>query len=345
MTNKGTIGDLGEEGLLRLVTPLLERQTSGFPLPTGDDVAISPPPPPGFRQVWTVDSMIEGTHFRWWKHPLATPRALGHKLAASNLSDLASKGATPQYALLSLGLPREASTEAVTEFLAGLVGELENHGANLVGGDTVASPVWTLTLTLTGLLKENRPIAARHRAQPGQNVYITGAPGESGAGFRLLEQGHPADDSNLSAMVRRHLLPTPRVGTGAALLRFSDIAMIDISDGLAHDARVLATRSAVSIVFDGDRLPLSGELAHAGRFLGIDPMEFVYNGGEDFELLFATGAPEEEVLAIDPQIRRIGRVEAGGGLFIRGSSGVRPLEPAGFEHFQAGKPAPGGTSQ
>ncbi|MCC5878110.1 MAG: thiamine-phosphate kinase [Candidatus Sumerlaeia bacterium] len=335
MSEGRTISEVGEEGFLRLMAPLFRRQTEGFPLPLGDDVAISPPTAPGFRTVWTVDSMVEGTHFRWWRNPLATPEALGRKLAASNLSDLASKGADPQYALLSLGLPPHATLDAIQAFLTGLVAELESHGARLIGGDTVSAPAWTLTLSLTGLLAEDLPIAARHRARPGHGVYITGNPGESGAGLCLLESESESESSDPAhlEMVRRHLVPSPRIDTGRRLLALRDISMMDVSDGVAHDAQAIAYRSGVAITLDEDLLRPSPALAITADFLNVDPMNLVYHGGEDFELLFTTGAPEAEVLAIDPIIRKIGTVEAGTGLFLRGGSRRIPLDPRNFEHF------------
>lgn len=333
MTKPRTISEVGEEGFLRLMAPLLRRQTDGFPLPMGDDVAISPPPKPGIRAVWTIDSMVEGTHFRWWNHPLATPEALGRKLAASNLSDLASKGATPQFALLSLGVPPTATLEAIESFLEGLVAELEAHGGRLIGGDTVSAPAWTLTLSLTGELAEDLPIAARHRARPGHGVYITGNPGESGAGLCLLEAGESSNDADHLTTIRRHLMPTPRIDIGIKLLQLTDISMMDVSDGVAHDARAIAYRSGVAITLDEDLLQPSQALANVARHLNVDPMNLVHHGGEDFELLFTTGAPEADVLAIDPLIRRIGIVEAGAGLFLRGSNHRTPLDPRNFEHF------------
>src|SRR5690606_30004345 len=118
--------------------------------------------------------------------PLATPEAVARKLVTQNISDLASKGALPLYAILTIGVPGETSMERLRRFYRGLDEDLTLHGARLIGGDTVRAPQWTLSLTLVGTLDESLPIASRSRAMVGQHIYVTGWPGESGAGYALL---------------------------------------------------------------------------------------------------------------------------------------------------------------
>lgn len=332
MSSDTTMAAAGEDGLLAALRPLLQRHTEGLPLPSGDDASITAPGEPR-RMVWTIDSMIEGTHFRWWPHPEATAEALGEKLAASNLSDLASKGARPLHALLSLGVPGEVSMQSVSAFMEGLASALEAHGARLVGGDTVRAPCWMLTLSLAGELDPEATIAARSKACPGHGVYITGCPGEGAAGLWLLESGG-ATSGPMTHLVRRHLRPTPRLAIGReAAARFPDLAMIDLSDGLARDAARVAELSGVRLVLERGRLPLTEPLREAAQRAGRDPLDWILHGGEDYELLFTTAAPAEEVCALSPLIRRVGRVESGSGLVLATEGTLEPLPSRGFEHY------------
>lgn len=336
------LSDLGEDGLLRLLEPLLRRHSEGLPLGTGDDVAVTPPPGPGLpRLVWTIDAMVEGTHFRF-RGRAGEAQALGRKLAASNLSDLASKGAEPQYALLVLGAPGEARQTDLEAFFGGLGEELTRAGARLVGGDTVRAPQWTLSLALVGTLEAGLSIARRNRAKPGHGVYVTGDPGRAGAGLMVLESGQGTD--RWPGLLEAHLRPVPRLAEGRALVAaLGDLAMIDLSDGVARDARRIAQMSGVRMVLEEARLVYADDLM---SFVRSRPegeahaRQCYLHGGEDYELLFTTAASEEDVrkifrdAGIATPVRRIGTVQQGQGLVLQTSEGVmEQLGGGGFEHF------------
>jgi len=323
-----TVGDtmrsLGEQGLLARLAPLLHAHTQGLPLGTGDDAAItegtgSP------RLVWTIDTMVESTHFRWWNHPLCTPHAIGWKLAQTNLSDLASKGADPLFALLSVGIPGSVMADAASDFVAGVADAISAAGARLIGGDTVASPVWTATLALVGALPDGRAIAARSNARPGMSVFVTGHPGESGAGLEILEGRLAIADVALADhFVARHLRPVARLDAGRFLVeQFRDIAMLDLSDGIAIDAQRIAEASGVCVLIEESLLPKDS------------PAEpYVLTGGESYELLFCVESTGDELPRQIPGIRRIGHVEAGSGAWLMKADGGRVPLGGGFRHFQ-----------
>jgi thiamine-monophosphate kinase len=316
--------------MLELLGPMLRRHTAGLPLGTGDDVAIT-----GDRLVWTIDSMIEGTHFRWYDDPLCTPEAIATKLVASNVSDLCSKGATPLYALLSFGVPADTPVERIRRFYAGLDASLLLHGARLLGGDTVGAPQWCLTLTVVGFLPPGLHIAARSGARPGMAVYTTGWPGESGAGFELLNRPEVKLDPAVRAqLVARHLAPTVDPALARRLVEsLAPLAMIDLSDGLAKDCGELARASDVGLVIES--IPCSDPLRTAAQARGKSAEQYALFGGEDYELLFCTAAPEEAVRAAAAPglIHRIGRVVEGAGVQLERDGMCEPLTGGGFDHY------------
>lgn len=331
-----TLKDIGEFGLIDLLQPILRRHTVGQPLATGDDVAITNAPNAD-RLAWTMDSMIEGVHFRWYDHPLATAEALGEKLVASNASDLASKGCRPLYALMSLGAPTTALVSRVESFFAGIDKTLDFYGIRLIGGDTVRAPQWTLSLALIGTLEAGVNIAARHRATPGQCLYVTGWPGEAAAGLEILEGRLRMDEPYNSRLVERAVRPRARLEAGINLARcIDDLAMIDVSDGVAKDAAQIAARSATALILERESFPISEALA-AARGVDASPADLFLYGGEDYELLFTTATPPERIAElakrIDIPITRIGRVEAGSGVWLESEGERKKINRAGFEHF------------
>ena len=83
--------------------------------------------------------------------------------------------------------------------------------------------------------------------------------------------------------------------------------MLDLSDGLASDARRLAEAGRVRLTLDADALPLAPGVAEVARALGRDPVELGATGGEDFELCACLPAGVDA-----PDFAtRVGRVVAG----------------------------------
>src|SRR5690349_16929209 len=90
-----------ERTLIRHIRSRLPPAPPALLVGPGDDAAVVEPERGAF-QVLTTDVLLEGVHFdrRW-----SSLSDVGHRALAVNLSDLAAMGATPTFALLSLGLP------------------------------------------------------------------------------------------------------------------------------------------------------------------------------------------------------------------------------------------------
>jgi len=64
--------------------------------------------------------------------------------------------------------------------------------------------------------------------------------------------------------------------------------MMDLSDGLAKDARTMGYESNLGVILNFDSSHISPLMIQLGKFLDSNPIEWILQGGEEYELLFAT---------------------------------------------------------
>ncbi|PWJ60696.1 MULTISPECIES: thiamine-phosphate kinase [unclassified Fibrobacter] len=271
------------ESLLQNATPLAEiaPKTRTW-LGVGDDAAIFD------GWVVTKDLSVENTHFRLnW----STPEQAVEKHIVSNVSDICSMGARPRIALLGLCLNRHWSDEIKARVRKALSDGFAKRGITLIGGDTVSGEEGVFSTTLLGELAGDRPLV-RTALKPGDNLYVNGTLGKSGAGLWLL-LNHPEDRAKFPELVEYHLNPKIPEHSGEELARMNAYgACMDISDGLSSELNHLAHSSGVSIEIDEKKLPIDPQVVKMCEYYGISPLEFALNGGEEYQLLFANSLPD-----------------------------------------------------
>ncbi len=239
-----------------------------------DDCAVLPFG--GELLVLTHDTMVAGIHYL----PDQDPADVAWKLVASNISDLAAKGAQPVGVLLSYQL-----TGGEARFLEGLREALAHYGAPLLGGDTVkAAEGQTLGLTALGRAT-HRPVPARNGAKAGDSLYLSGPVGGAMIGFEALQAG--SSDVAITLPYRR---PQARLAEGIALAPYVS-AMMDVSDGVLLDACRMAQASGVTLALDSRAVPIAAPEARRDDAL---------RWGDDYQLLFT--APQGALLPC-PAIR------------------------------------------
>jgi thiamine-monophosphate kinase len=277
----------------------------------------------GDRVLLATDLVVAGIHV---DPALSDPEDIGYKALMVTVSDLAAMGIRPEYALVSVAGPRGTPLQRLGAGLAEAAGET---GCVIVGGDLAGAPVLVLSTAVFGAsATDGASPLLRSGARPGHRLFVTGPLGRSSAGLRLLREqtqvGGPGSAASLGAvpdLLGAHRRPVARLAEGEAARRAGASAAIDLSDGLVVDLTHLAEASGVGLALDA--VPVADGAT----------LEEALGGGEDYELVVATGDPErleEAFLAAGlPRPLAIGWCTDRPGEYRLGGE---PLPPVGWRH-------------
>jgi thiamine-monophosphate kinase len=276
----------------------------------GDDAAVVANR--AANSVLCCDPVVEGVHFTA-AEPLAW---VGRKAVNRNLSDLAAMGATPDWLLLSLVLPRGFTARRRLELLRGVRAAARAGGATVVGGD-VAVGRGPLVVTVTAIGHLAGRALTRAGAKVGDTLHTTGPLGGSRAGH--------------------HLRFRPALAEGRWLAAQPDVhAAMDVSDGFLLDlATLLHASGCQGAEIDAAAVPIRTAARVAARGDRERSLRRALGDGEDHVLLWAQRpGPLAAGGPLTARARRpIGRVLGERGLFLRHAEGRRErLRPRGFQH-------------
>ena len=294
---------IGEFGLINRIKKLIRTGPSVI-VGLGDDCAVLKYNKYNY-QLLTCDMLVEGVDFTRKDKPFL----VGRKALAVSISDIASCGGLPRYALVSLGIPKSRSVDLVDKLYGGMISLAKSYKINIVGGDISSAQSLTINVSLLGEV-EKKNLLLRSRALPGDFIFVTGELGGSISG--------------------KHLKFTPRLKEARFLVKnFKINSMIDVSDGLAQDLSHILEESNVGAFIYEKLLPLSNQAR--------DLADALYTG-EDFELLFTMPRKEAgKLMRMKKRIncRLIGEiVDRKEGLRLVDKKGsIKLLKLRGFRHF------------
>lgn len=292
----------------------------------GDDCALLQLRPDEQLAI-SVDTSVADRHF-----PIqADPWAIGWRVLAVALSDLAAMGARPLGFTLAITLP-EMDEDWLDAFSQGLRALADQARCPLLGGDTTRGPL-SMTVQVHGAVKAGHAWR-RSGAQPGDVLALLGEVGLAHAGLRsmLKHPGRAQDRQHWTLLEQAYLLPQPLLEAAQRLAQGCRIhAAIDVSDGLLVDLQHLLAASALGAQLALDQLRLAPAL-----LAELEPeaaLEAALSGGDDYALLLALPAADFELARhLCPDLRQIGHCLPGAGM--RTPQG-QVLEARGYNHFSA----------
>lgn len=293
--------------------------------------------------VITSDTIVQDIHFDLRNYK---PKEIGWKAMAVNLSDIASMGAKPLYAMVSLSLPKNIDLKFIKELYKGIQVCAKKYKTQIIGGNLTNSKEISITITLVG--KTNNP-ALRKNAKPGDLVFSTGIFGDAAAGYLILSEPRNASrdlrkrkeyDSQIadrrSIFLKSIKTPTPQIDLGQKLTRSCKrVSMMDASDGLADCLIQISNQSSVKIIVDENKIPISKEFISTCKTLKKDPLMLSLYGGEDYQLVGTISQKDYKKIKNLKELKIIGKVVKGKSAFLKQKNNklVRLSMNKSFKHF------------
>jgi thiamine-monophosphate kinase len=315
-TQKTSLADLGEFGLIDHITQYFKIENSSTLKAVGDDAAVLAASKK--LTLVTTDLLIEGVHFNLSYMPL---KHLGYKAVMVNLSDVYAMNGVAEQITVSIAVSNRFPLEAIEELYAGIQLACETYKVDLIGGDTTSSTKGIL-ISVTAIGKvEKEDVVYRKGAKETDLVVVSGDLGAAYLGLQVLERekqvfqvdpNNQPDLDNYTYLIERQLKPEARKDVASLLkaMQVKPTAMIDISDGLSSELMHICAQSKVGCTIYEDKLPLDPQVISACEEFDLDSTMVALSGGEDYELLFTVPILDFDKIKGNPNFSVIGHITA-----------------------------------
>jgi len=287
----------------------------------GDDTAIL-----NEKMLICSDSLIENIHFSL---DYFTIEEAVEKAVIINLSDILAMNGTPLYYLLNISLPKEHlnNLQNITNSINKIN---DKYQIDLIGGDTTSS-LKDIFISVTMIGESNKAIK-RNGAKLNDNIYLCGFPGQSALALNLLQK--KVDKSYFDNYIPYHIKPEINFDFLKLFKKIEINSMIDISDGLLNDLSHILKQSNLGAEINEELFYDSLDFSFLAKQFELNPIDLIYNGGEDFFPLFTSPVAPRDLYPISEelglQVLHIGKITKGSKII---NTFNQELIPNGFLHF------------
>ena len=331
-SNKLTeINELGEFGLIKLISKNIKLKNKSSVLGIGDDSAIIDNSK--LQTIVSTDMLVEGVHFDLSYFPL---KHLGYKSIISSISDIYSMNAECNQVTVSIAISNRFKVESIQDLYSGINLACKNYGVDLIGGDTTSSNKGiVISITAIGNAKKEK-IVKRSGAKNNDLIVLTGSLGKAYLGLQVLErekqvflvnQNSKPDLSPYSKLIESQLKPEARKDVISFLDENNIIpsSMIDISDGLSSELIHLCSSSKVGCQIYEEKFNFDESFLSTCKEFNLEPSTIFLSGGEDYELLFTINQDSYELIKDNDYFNVIGHIKENLDLELNGKDSKKTI--------------------
>jgi len=265
--------ELGEIELIKNIVKKTKLFSKDIVKGIGDDTAVLKFDKNHYLLL-TTDTLVEDYPFnlKWFN-----PEQIGNKAIESNVSDIASMGGFPKYALISIILPKKININFINKLYNGINNSSKKYKISIIGGNLTHGKSISITINIIGFV-EKKNLCLRSNAKVNDLILVTGNLGSSRAGLELFR------NNKKGRSISYYLNPKSKLDIGRKLSNFVN-AMEDVSDGLASEVLNICYESKTGAVIYKEKIPLSKTTITDAKKVKKDPYDYALYGGEDFELV------------------------------------------------------------
>ncbi len=323
-----TLGEVGERKFLSLISNLVDTSILDF-----NDDASAIVLPSEKLLVINSDMLVQQTDVL----PGMSFKKIGMKAITMSVSDLIAKGAKPLGCLLSVGFPSNLSISDAKAIIEGAKEQCIVYGCKLLGGDTNESSEIIVDATSFGICEKSE-IISRKGVQEGDLIYTTGLFGLTSIGFKILLEELEAEDSLREKALDSVYNPIARKEYLNLFDKMNIKICMDSSDGLSYTLSDLSSINDIGI--NVSSVPIHPLVLEFVEDSDLNPLELVFNGGEEFELVFAVAPTDKD--SLEKTATNLGLTIYQIGEFSTSNKGIKisdnrfskyQLSVKGFQHF------------
>ena len=259
---------------------------------------------------------------------------IARKSMVACVSDFACKGVKPQYAIVSLAIPKGFPRDKIKKLAAGFSMTSKEYEVEIVGGDVNEGREIVIDVSMFGISKK---IVKRGGSKINDVIITSGPFGYCSAGLKII-LNHLKADAKFTKKCKQHVnRPTPRLEFGLGISDYVSSSM-DSSDGLSATLNEMSRQSKKKFVIT--KLPTKPDVEKFAMMNKIKLTDLVFCGGEEYEIVATASRDDlDKVRQIAKMYKiplfEIGYVTNGRNVVYRQKNKLIPVKKCGWLHFKS----------